>query len=83
MATYSDQVFEVILTQQEKRDHLLWSEDQMVLGESLFPLARNASNVDANQCTKWKEGNLFMQATLRKQPTDKNKAKQMGRNNKL
>ena len=33
--------------------------DQMSLGESLFPLARNASNVDANQSTKCKEGNLF------------------------
>ena len=46
---YSYQVFEDILTQQQKRDHLLWFADQMFLGESLFPLARNASNVDANQ----------------------------------
>ena len=49
----------------------------MFLGESLFPLARNASNVDANQCINCKEGNLFMQATLRKKLTHKNKAKQM------
>ena len=52
---------------------------------SLYPLAMQATLTltRTSALSVRKEGNLFMQATLRKKTTDKNKAKQMGRNNKL
>ena len=52
---------------------------------SLYPLAMRGTLklTRTSALSVRKEGNLFMQATLRKKTRDKDKAKQMARNNNL
>ena len=62
----SEKVFEVFLAQQEtcSNNDLLWFAGQMFLGESLFTLVMRRVHAE----------------DTKRRPTDKNKAKDIGRN---